>query len=87
MQDSEALNHIASRVDEIRDLATKNATQMTTLIGNGQKGRIRILEENVEALNSHKDKATGYIAALIGVATILSVVGHWLVDAVMKVQK
>jgi len=78
------LQDISSQLVEIRDKVTRTETNMQTLIGNGQPGRISRVEDQVKELIVSHERAKGYFAALGSVITLLGVAGHYLIDLLKK---
>jgi hypothetical protein len=54
------------------------------LLGNGQPGRIKIIEDRVGGLVQQKDWLKGYVAAIGAIVVILGALAHFLVDVLLK---
>jgi hypothetical protein len=61
----------------ISDL-TELKTHMKSLVGNGQPGRIALIEQAVERHERYSQRTRGYIAGVLGVLTLLGSVTGWV---------
>lgn len=75
-----AFENVHQRLDEIATQTTKTETHLHGLIGNGQPGRIGLIEADIKSLKEGRQWARGYFAAMGAVLTILGILGHYLVD-------
>lgn len=55
-------------------------TSVTTLLGNGQPGRITNIERDIEALQNWKQSLVGLWAGLCTVGSIIGSGGMWIIE-------
>lgn len=67
------LSELQKDVKQMSDRVSRNDETLKTLIGNGQPGRITILEKNIEELNKFKWKLAGVGAVLIAMMEVMHV--------------
>lgn len=60
----ESIREVRTDVQEIRQAQIEQGTQLETLIGNGQPGRISKIEDRVEGLQAAHNKAKGAMYVL-----------------------
>lgn len=77
-----AFDGVHERLNDIASTVTEVDTKMHSLVGNGQPGRVGVLEKDVEELKGHANKAKGYFAALAAVSTVLGGLLHYIIDLV-----
>jgi hypothetical protein len=69
----DAVNRQQEQHLEVMSAVTEVRTQMYTLIGKEQPGRVQILEDKVSKLTAFKNRFLGYTAAAASIAS-----GLWL---------
>lgn len=66
--------------EKVLTTLTSIDTKMDTLVGtDGVKGRVPQLEEKVDDLEAHKNRALGIMAALGSIGAALLGLGEWFV--------
>ena len=63
---------------EVLEHLTELRTEMRALVGNGQPGRLQLLEKRVEGHERFVQRAGGLGAALAGMLTILHIAYEYL---------
>jgi hypothetical protein len=77
----ESLREIRSeQVTQGKDLASVKES-LHSIVGNGQPGRLGIVEQDIKDLREWQAHSKGWFAGLSGVAAVFGAVGHWLVDS------
>ena len=69
-------NEFTTFAGEMRERVTATETQMYSLMGNGQPGRVTLLERAVDKLQQWRWQVVGMAA---GASTVISVIA-WLVE-------
>jgi len=86
----ERLDGIKDQLSEAKSHLAKVDTHLGGLLGNGQPGRIKSIENAVAQLKEERDVTKGYIkgaAAIMGAAAVvLSALVNWLINLWMKVK-
>lgn len=75
-----AFESVHERLNEIQEDTTASKTQLKALLGNGQPGKISLIEGNLKDLNEYKANAKGYLAALAAISTVLAGLLHFAID-------
>lgn len=69
-----------AKLDTIKEMVIRHDTHMTGLLGNGQPGRITVMEATIDDLKHDRDKAKGWIAGILFIGTVLGWAGHFAID-------
>lgn len=73
----EKLDEIAKQLKEVHGNVIALRTQMTALVGNGQPGRVGVLERRMEELQSQVDRWRGAVAVLAFLVVVLASADIW----------
>jgi hypothetical protein len=79
-------------MESLREIRTEQVTQgkdlasvkesLHSIVGNGQPGRLQLVEADVKDLRDWKNHSRGWFAGLSAAAAVLGAVGHWIVDSI-----
>jgi hypothetical protein len=75
----ENIQTINEKLDTLLERTAALQVQVSTLVGNGQKGRMKEAEEDIEALQSAADRFRGALWVLGIVAPFLGAFISWIV--------
>lgn len=75
-----AFDRLHDRMNELSTQVTEVRTKVVGLVGNGQPGKIQLLEADVSLLKEWKSKQTGIVAAISGVIGFLGFASHFIWD-------
>lgn len=79
----DAFARVNDKLDRLGEMSTTTRTQMTGLVGNGQPGRIGVIEEDVDQLKEYKNTVKGWILGVGGIIVALGGLIHYLVDLML----
>ena len=75
-----AFESVHERLDDISNDQAEARTHLKNLLGNGQPGRMTIVEAEVDDLKRWRDGAKGYLAGAVAVIILLGWLGHFAID-------
>lgn len=75
-----AFQRVHDRLDDIQENTIRNTTKLEALVGNGQPGKIRLLESDIEELKEWKATAKGWMGSLTLAGAMLTGGIHLLID-------
>jgi hypothetical protein len=78
----EVLKEIRDDLKYVRDLVVGNDVMIHTIVGNGQPGRLTLLEKEVETLKALKWKMIGMVTLLSFIMEIFHVGGSKLISLI-----
>lgn len=78
----QAFEGVHDRLNDIDRKVTESSTKLHGLLGNGQPGRVGVLEKDVGELKEEASRAKGYMAALVGVGTVVGGAIHYVLDLI-----
>ena len=76
----QAFEGIHERLNEISTGQTEAKTHLKGLLGNGQPGRITLIEADVDNLKLDRARLKGYIGGIGAVVVALGWAGHIFID-------
>lgn len=75
-----AFDGLHGRINEISTQVTEVSTHVKGLVGNGQPGKIQLLEADVSSLKEWRSKQTGIMYAISTGISVLGFASHFVWD-------